>query len=271
MIDDEIRAYYDLGQERERLASDAGGTLEWARTQELLRRYLPPAPAAIIDVGGGPGAYAAWLAGDGYRVHLVDPVPLHVEQAREATAAQPDAPFSAALGDARRLEEADETFDAVLMLGPLYHLTDRAERITALEEARRVLRPGGVVLAAGISRFASLLDGLRLNVLGRPEFDRIVAQDLRDGQHRNPTLADRPEWFTTTFFHHPKELAAEVADAGFGLEALLGIEGPGGYVGNGWDDPVRRESVLAAARAVEAEPSLLGLSGHILAVGRKGE
>jgi len=203
VIDDEIRAYYDLGQERERLASDGSGTLEWARTRELLRRYLPPAPAESIDIGGGPGAYAAWLAREGYRVHLIDPIPLHVEQAREAAATRPDAPFSAAMGDARRLDAADQTFDAALLLGPLYHLTERSERITALQEARRVLRPGGVVLAVGISRFASLLDGLRLNVLGNPEFDRVLEQDLRDGQHRNPLLADRPEWFTTTFFHHP--------------------------------------------------------------------
>lgn len=267
MIDAQIRAYYDRGDERDRLLGD-GGTLELVRTRELLERSLPSPPASLLDVGGGPGTYATWLARDGYRVRLVDPVPLHVEQATAAAAAQPDHPFAAVRGDARRLDEADATYDAVLLLGPLYHLTERAERLLALREARRVLRPGGAVLAVGISRFASLLDGLRRRLLGNPVADGIVAQDLRDGQHRNPSLERHPGWFTTAFFHHPDELAAEVTEAGFALEALLGIEGPGGYVGD-WGDPRQREAILEAARAVEREPSLLGVSAHLLAVGRK--
>jgi 2-polyprenyl-3-methyl-5-hydroxy-6-metoxy-1,4-benzoquinol methylase len=105
-IEDNIRSYYEQGREQERLFSD-GGTLELARTQELLQRFLPPHPADILDVGGGPGAYAGWLARLGYRVHLVDPIPLHVTQAHEAAASQPDHPFTAARGDARALAADD--------------------------------------------------------------------------------------------------------------------------------------------------------------------
>ena len=75
MIDDDIVRFYEQGREQDRLAHGVG-TLELARTQELLRRFLPPPPADLLDVGGGPGVYAAWLAHAGYRVHLVDPVPL---------------------------------------------------------------------------------------------------------------------------------------------------------------------------------------------------
>src|SRR5713101_7466630 len=82
-MNDEILAYYNQGAEAERLAHGAG-RLELARTQELLRRYLPPAPAVVYDVGGGSGAYACWLARRGYAVHLLDAVPLHVAQARDA-------------------------------------------------------------------------------------------------------------------------------------------------------------------------------------------
>jgi SAM-dependent methyltransferase len=271
VIDAEIRAYYERGEERGRLTAGGEG-LELVRTRELLRRFLPPAPADVFDVGGGAGVYAVWLAAAGYRVHLVDPMPLHVEQATAAAAAaaaaQPDHPFTAAVGDARRLEAADGSCDAVLLLGPLYHLTERAERLRALREARRVLRPGGVALAVGISRFASLLDALKRGALGDPAIAGMVERDLREGQHRNPTPGQASGWFTTAFFHHPDELAAEVTEAGFALEALLGIEGPGGYVGDGVE-PRQREAILAA-RAVEREPSLLGMSAHLLAVGRKG-
>src|SRR5436190_432260 len=93
--------------------------------QELLERYLPPAPAVILDVGGGPGVYAYWLARRGYTVHLIDAVPLHVEEARLASSQQPDQPLaSSAVGDARQLDWLDESVDAVLLLGPLYHLTE---------------------------------------------------------------------------------------------------------------------------------------------------
>src|SRR5919199_2730706 len=104
-----MAAHYAEGAERERLL--VVNPLERVRTEVLLERLLPPAPARILDVGGGPGTYAAWLAGLGYAVHLVDPVPLHVEQARE------HGTYEASVGDARALAAADGSFDAVLLLG----------------------------------------------------------------------------------------------------------------------------------------------------------
>jgi SAM-dependent methyltransferase len=187
MFDETIREHYGTGYERERLTVGSS-RIEFARTNELLQRFLPSAPATILDVGGGPGAYAAWLADQGYQVHLVDPLPLHVEQAAAAARAR-DRSFTVALGDARSLAQNDSSCDAVLNLGPLYHITDRAERVRALAEAKRVLGPGGVVAAAAISRFASLLDGLVSGLLSDPAFAPIVERDLAQGQHRIQLVA----------------------------------------------------------------------------------
>jgi ubiquinone/menaquinone biosynthesis C-methylase UbiE len=267
----EIESHYAAGAEAGRLTGGSG-RLELARTQEILGRFLPPPPAVVADVGGGRGLYACWLASLGYEVHLSDPVPLHVAQAEEASRACLTRPLaSVAVGDARALGRPDDSTDAVLLLGPLYHLTDRADRLAALREARRVLRPGGTLVAATISRFASALDGLRTGYLDDPAFAAIVGRDLTDGQHRNP--AGHPAYFTTAFFHHPDELRQEVEDAGLSLGQVLAVEGPAWLLQDfdaHWDDPGRRERLLDIVRRMEAEPSLLGASAHLLAVARKG-
>src|SRR5918998_3810533 len=270
-IDAEILAHYEQVMEKERLLGGGAGRLEYLRTRELLARHLPPADATILDVGGAAGAYALPLAKEGYSVYLVDPVPLHVEQATAASVAQPEAPLAGVkLGDARSLSQEDESVDAVLLLGPLYHLTLRDDRIQTLREASRVVRPGGVVVAAGISRFASTIDGLLRGFLLDPEFEGIVERDVREGQHRNPT--ERPEWFTTAYFHLPEELRGEVKEAGFVVETLVGIEGPA-WVAPDLDcwlqDSRQRAKLLAAIGRVEAEPSLVGASAHLLVIGRR--
>jgi SAM-dependent methyltransferase len=158
----------------------------------------------------------------------------------------------------------------VLLLGPLYHLTERADRRRALGEARRALRPGGTVFAVGVSRYASLLDGWREGLFADPAFSAIAERDLREGQHRNPT--GNPTYWTTAYLHHPDELAAEVAEAGFLADALLAVEGPTRVIPDldaWWGDAGRRAALLDLVRAVEAEPSLLGASAHVLAVARR--
>ena len=165
---------------------------------------------------------------------------------------------------------ASGSADVVLLAGPLYHLTERGDRVRALTEARRVVRPGGVVFVAAISRFASLIDGLCRQFLFDARFRSIVEADLRDGQHRNP---DRlPHWFTTSYFHHPSELPGEAADAGLDCVEVVGVEGVAGWAANvaeHWDEPARREAILFTARATETEPTLLGASTHLLMVARR--
>jgi SAM-dependent methyltransferase len=269
MVNDPIASFYELGLERDRLFSEGEPRLELARTLELLDRFLPAAPARLIDVGGGAGAYSAIWARRGYDVHLYDVMDLHVRQSHQASDAQPDHPFTAQVADARSLPEQDCSADAVVLLGPLYHLTDRTHRAAALLEARRVLKPGGVIAAVGISRFSILLDGLLHGWLSDPLFRRLAERDLVEGQHRNPDSVRCPQWFTTAYLHGPEELVDEVGGAGFDEVSLHGVEGPGWLMQEHWSDPDRREQMLFTARAVETEPSLSGLSMHMIAVGTK--
>jgi len=174
------------------------------------------------------------------------------------------------VGDACSLAWKAETVDAVLLFGPLYHLTDEKDRLTALRETYRVLKSGGVLLAVGISRFASTLDGLRSGFLKDPRFAEIVNQDLKNGQHRNPI--HEPAYFMDTFFHHPGELRQEVAEAGFVPKGIYGVEGPGWLlpdIDEWWDNEEYRERLLRIARTLETEPSLLGVGAHLMAVAEK--
>jgi ubiquinone/menaquinone biosynthesis C-methylase UbiE len=264
-MDSEILGHYALGVEDHRLNGGGSSRIEFARTKELLERLLPQPPARILDVGGGPGRYASWLAGLGYDVDLIDPVPLHIEQAKAR--GSEGVGFTATLGDARELRSDDSTYDAVLLLGPLYHLPDRSDRLKALSEAVRVARPDSLVIVAAISRFASLLDGLKTGALSEADFQSIVERDLTSGRHVNPT--GRPEFFTTAYFHRPEELEEELIAAGLRFETMFGVEGPGWLLWERWDDPDDRANIMQVARTVERERALIGASSHLLAVGRK--
>ncbi len=160
-------------------------------------------------------------------------------------------------------------------MGPLYHLSERADRGKALHEAWRVLKPGGLLAAAAISRFGSLLWGLSTygasnRMMEDPDYIAMFMRELADGQHFRP---ESLPFFTRAFFHLPDELISEVLDAGFVDADILAVEGPGWITPNIdalWAEESSREAILNAVRAVEHEPSLKGVSPHFLAVARKG-
>ncbi|MFD8141829.1 class I SAM-dependent methyltransferase [Streptomyces sp. NPDC059708] len=250
----DITAFYGAGDEAGRLLSGRTiGTVELVRTRELLRPYLPPPPASVLDVGGGPGVHARWLTDGGYRVLVVDPVEGHVRQAREQG-------LAACVGDARQLGQADGSFDAVLMLGPLYHLPDEDGRARAWREAHRVVRPGGLVAAAALNRYAKLMG------LDSPRALEIARTGLR-------VRGGGP----TTYYHDPSELRVEARRAGLDDLAVYGLHGPAyealraeeRRTGKRDLGPKALETALAAARFADGHPELVVSSLHLLAVTRR--
>ena len=263
--DAELHDYYARGDERGRL-DGAVGEVELDGTKEILLRHLPDPPAVVADIGGGPGRYALWLAGRGHPVEHRDLVPLHVDQLRAAAG---HARIGTAVGDARQLDFGDASVDAVLLLGPIYHLRRRRDRVRALAEACRVVRPGGAVFVAAISRWAPRLAGeLRLRL-----YEELPA--IREESPRVERTGWIPPFFYqsfTGFCHRPGQLRAELRGAGLEVVDLVAVEGLAFALSDLEErlaDPVGRAVVLDAARAIERVPELLGLGPHLLATARR--
>ena len=262
-----MQQYYELGNESERLASSAQGRLEFERTQEILLRALPPAPATVADIGGGPGRYALWLASLGYQVLHRDVMPLHVEQLREE--AGPRSGIQSAIGDARNLDIPDASVDAVLLLGPLYHLEREDERVQALREASRIVRPAGPVLGAAISRWSARLDGV-LRVRLYEEYPQV--EQMVDRLERTGMIEPLFPGSFAAVTHRPDELRQEVLAAGLKVTDLVGVEGVAFLLYDLEDraaDSRAWRIVLDAARAHERVPELMGASPHLLVTARR--
>ncbi|MEU8967435.1 class I SAM-dependent methyltransferase [Streptomyces sp. NPDC048491] len=267
MIDAEILRYYNEGNEENRLR-DARRSIEFLRTMDILGRFLPPAPARVLDVGGGPGIYALALAEAGYDVTLIDPVPLHLQQATAASRESDHPLNSVRHGDARVLPVDGAEFDAVLMLGPLYHLVEEHDRMQAWREAGRAARPGGLIAAAAVSRYYTTWEMLSKDKLDLPGAENLIEAHIDSGQHRYPQR-DFRRLFTTAYLHAPQELADEATTAGHTVQALLAVEGPAKLLpclAERIQDEPHRAQLLRALRRLEAESSVLGCSEHIIAL-----
>jgi SAM-dependent methyltransferase len=264
--DAEIQAHYAQGKEWARLG-DPKGAVEFERTKEILRRQLPAAPALIADIGGGPGRYALWLAELGYTVEHRDLVRLHVEQLQLQRFSR--SIVHTELGDARDLNLPDSSVDAVLLLGPLYHLRERSHRIQALREAGRIVRSGGPVFAAVISRWAPRLDGVVAERLYESYPDLLaLLPDVESTGNLPPVVPDGFSGYT----HRPGELVEEISEARLVLEDLVGVEGmplAASDMTARLVDPGAWQILLDTARAIERVPELLGLSPHLIATARR--
>lgn len=244
------------------------GPLEFERNKELISRYLPK-KGLIVDVGGGPGIYSEWLAGLGHDVILVDPVEKHIRQANKRSAKAKQT-FRSILGEAQKLELADNIADVVILHGPLYHLQSKADRIRAITEARRVLKPKGVVLGFAINYTASTIAALLNGFIHTPEILDMCMEELRTGIHTPPN--NMPGVLPSAYFHQPGELKAEFEESGltyldtYAVESLIWMDK--NYFETR-SNSNKKEKIMELVKVTENDPGLLSLSPHMMISVRK--
>lgn len=242
------------------------GLLEEEHTRRLILKHIDATPLEIYDIGGGTGHYASWLAELGHHVHFSDIVPRHVEIFKTRFSGSANI-ISIGIEDARNLSYPDESADLVILNGPLYHLTEKKDRIQVLREAKRILKYNGRVLGFAISRFAGLNYALAVGEVFNDAYFNMVKHDLASGvrdnrERKNKTLMH-------AYFHLPEEIEAEFTESGLMAVHSFGVVGPAWNTPNlqqAMKDPDKKERLLQVSAMMEKYP---GYGMKILTVGIK--
>jgi len=267
-----VRAFYDLSVEPESRRLDHPlQRVEYQSTFRLIERYFP-GDGNVADIGSGPGRYAAELARRGYRVSLFDLSSALLDEARRVFQAKGLHAEGFVNGDARDLGAFPaRTFDAALVLGPLYHIVDRVDRERTLAELRRVLKPGAVAIAAYLNSWGILRTGVAdlPGWYGDPE-------KIRSLLHERVCSATELSGFTEAYWSTPPDALSEVEAAGFEILTYAGAEGFCGGMSPmvsalAERNPAAYANVLALATETCELPQYRDATDHLLIVARKPE
>lgn len=279
-IDTAVLAGYNAGIERDRLRAGIG-LIEFERTKEILLDELPRAPAVIYDIGGGYGEYSWWLSSLGYEVHLFDLSETNIKlSGKLAGEYRGVALKSAMVCDARSIPRPDKSADAILLMGPLYSITEYEERILAIKESYRLLKDGGMLFSAALTPYSVLVSRLAVyhenDTKKRKELDdpavmSMIERALADGCYINPEKKIA-NGIGSSHLHTAKALREELSCGGFDTQAVHGVMG-GAWLApnlNGLlENDETREVLMRTVRMLDAHEEIIGLSGHMLAVSRK--
>ncbi|MDP9238212.1 MAG: methyltransferase domain-containing protein [Chloroflexota bacterium] len=260
-----VERYYDADAQKEwdRLDRDR---VEFAVTLRALDEYLPPAPARVLDIGSGPGRYAIELTRRGYQVTLADISEAELALAREKATEAGVTLSAVTKADARDLRQfEDGGFDAVLLMGPLYHLLEESDRRRAVDEAVRVVRTDGIVMATNITRYAAIRFWAKHAPMQVVERRAVYDQQAATGKTPNAV------GFTDLYLMRPAELAALFNGTGVVHIVTIACEGVVSMIrekldeldGEPWDYWVDLNYRLGK------DPDTHGLAEHLLYVGRK--
>lgn len=279
-IDAAVLAGYNAGIEWDRLRTGIG-IIEFERTKEILLEKLPKAPAVIYDIGGAYGEYAWWLASLGYEVHLFDLSETNIAMSAELAIEYPGVKLAAAeVSDARSVSRADGSADAVLLMGPLYSITEYEERILAIRECRRLLREGGMLFSAALTPYSVLVPRIACyheetrrsgKELDDPAVMDIIARALEDGCYWNPEKRIA-NGLGSSHLHTAKALREELTRGGFRTDAVHGVMG-GAWLAPNLEEllenPNSKAVLMKTVRMLDSHEEIIGLSGHLLAVSVK--
>ena len=279
-IDTAVLADYNAGTERNRLRTGIG-ILEFERTKEILLEKLPAPPAVIYDIGGGYGEYAWWLASLGYEVHLFDLAETHIAMSAELANEYPGVHLKDAMVcDARSIPRPDKSADAVLLMGPLYSITEYDERLLAIRESRRLLKDDGLLFSAALTPYSILIprialyhadDSKKRRELDNPAMLSAIERALTDGCYINPDHKIA-SGLGSTHLHTAKELRKELSLGGMETFSVHGVMG-GAWLAPNLDALLEntgtRELLMKTIRMTDTHEEIMGLSGHLLAVSGK--
>ncbi|MBU3134908.1 class I SAM-dependent methyltransferase [Clostridium gasigenes] len=273
-VNEEILEFYNKGAEIGRLERGIG-KIEYERTKDIILRYLPKEKATIYDIGGGIGVCSRWLGQLGHKVHLIDLSPNAVEYAKKINGSTDSLIHSIEEGNALNINKPDESADIVLLMGPMYHLTNIENRLKALNEAKRVLKKSGILVCAGITRYGSMLWALSVygannKLLDDSEFLNMIKEEIKEGQHIRPNKY--PNFIARAYFHLPKEFECEIRNAGFIIEKTFAVEGPTSIVPELdilWENVNSKKTILDMARIVEEDENIMAMSPHFLTIAIK--
>jgi len=265
----ETEAFYDQSAQYEWDRLQRHRT-EFAVTLRTFEDYLPPAPARIADIGGGPGRYSIALAQRGYHVTLFDLSKGCLEFAKRKALEAGVELTGYVHGSATTLKSlGDESFEAVLLMGPLYHLPTEKERRQALQEARRVLRRGGTVFATFIVRYAPVR-WIAKNEPASHDYMELTRQILCTGVQR-PSREAQHFGRTSAYFAEPAEIRPLMESEGFDTLDVIACEGIISMI----DEKINELADEAFGIWVELnyrlgrDSSVHGGAEHLLYVGRK--
>ncbi len=282
-----VGRHYNRHAASEALRLEKYFPVEYVITARYLERHVPES-CAVAEIGVGAGHYSELLARRGCRVHLVDVSEklLEAAAARLRGAGLGERVAGVTLASATELPLPTASQDAVLLLGPLYHLRDPDERRAAVGESARVLKPGGIVAAAGINRLPFLRDMFRppAEVAEAEEFfaeefrqaQQRFRSDLLDGRFPREYLACGnldPEHAPPIGYAHFTTLAEfrELLAPFFQEIAVAGVES----FSAPWQERLNAMSADEAAAWLDliertgTTPEGLACSDHFLFVGRK--
>lgn len=268
LIPRNIEIFYNKVSEETRLEKGMG-VFEFERIKSLIEKYLSTSSSKIIDVGGGTGKYAEWLAKKGHDVHLVEPVAKHLQLA-ENRAEKLKNKFLVHLGESRKLDFPNNYADLIILHGPLYHLQRKDDRESTIIEARRVLKNGGIILGFAINYTASTLVGLLNGLIHKRSFFEMCKLELTSGIHNPPD--DFPWLLAEAYYHNPEQLKEEFLQQDLTYLNTYAVEGMAwldkDFFANMGNEK-KRKTLIELLQVTENDSYILPFSPHMMIAVKK--